>query len=418
MTLSASPRDAAFAFATAGDWARAVPAAQQALARDPDDAAAHALLALGLTHTNQPRQAVESGRRAVALDPELPFAHYALGHALLENDDVAAAERAAHEALRLDPDADAHALLASCLVRRRRWKEALETATGGLQDDPSHAGCANLRALALSNLGQSGEAESVLQDALGENPENAATHATHGWLMLRQARYDAALESFRTALRLDPAFDNARAGVVEALKSRNGFYRVVLRYSVWMGSLEGRTRWFILLGLFFGARLAGTVLRQNPEWWPVLGPALVLYGLFAVTTWLAGPISNLLLRLNPFGRLVLARHEITASTLVGACLVTAAAAGTFFLVFRAAGWGMLAVASLLMLMPISGAFGAYETRVWPYMRAALALLAVAGAAAVALAFAGSEAAVVPLIALVVGAVIFGWAANWAIIRFG
>ena len=73
MTSSTRSRDEAFAFATSEDWARAVPAARKALAADPQDAYAQALLALGLAHVDQPREAVDSTRRAVALDPELLF---------------------------------------------------------------------------------------------------------------------------------------------------------------------------------------------------------------------------------------------------------------------------------------------------------------------------------------------------------
>src|ERR687895_2632988 len=78
--LSTGPEDhltmsstlaAAFAFASHGDWARVVPAAKEALASDPQHAGAHALLALGLAHLEQGREAVDAGRRAVALDPEL-----------------------------------------------------------------------------------------------------------------------------------------------------------------------------------------------------------------------------------------------------------------------------------------------------------------------------------------------------------
>jgi len=53
----------------------------------PRIATAHALLALGLAHLEQGREAVEAGRRAVALDPDMAFAHYAHGWALLEHDD-------------------------------------------------------------------------------------------------------------------------------------------------------------------------------------------------------------------------------------------------------------------------------------------------------------------------------------------
>jgi cytochrome c-type biogenesis protein CcmH/NrfG len=103
--MTESMLDAAFTFAAQDDWPRVVTSAREALASQPEEASAHARLALGLANLGQAREAVEAGRCAVALDPELPFAHYAHGWALL-GDDTKNAERAAREALRLQPGAD------------------------------------------------------------------------------------------------------------------------------------------------------------------------------------------------------------------------------------------------------------------------------------------------------------------------
>lgn len=186
MTSSTRSRDEAFAFATSEDWARAVPAARKALAADPQDAYAQALLALGLAHVDQPREAVDSTRRAVALDPELWFAHYSLGWALLRNGDIRGAERSVREALGLDANVDAFALLGDILVCDQRWQEVLEVAGLGLELDPAHTGCANVRACALGRLRQPAEGEDAVTEALVVNAEDALSHATRGWLLLRQ----------------------------------------------------------------------------------------------------------------------------------------------------------------------------------------------------------------------------------------
>ena len=414
---SATPRDALFMFASAGDWARVVPAARQALVVDPEDAVVVSLLSLGLANVDQPAQAVEAGRKAVGIDPELGLAHYALGRALLAHDDVPAAERAARESLRLDPDSDAYALLGQVLARRRKWKDALDAAEQGLELDAEHTGCANLRAMALGALGRGDEATQVARKALAEDPDNAATHTNHGWLLMRQGKYDEALESFRTALQLDATMVSARAGIIEALKARNGLYRLMLRYALWMGTLDTRTRWFVLLGLFFGARIARSTLRDNPELWPLLGPAIAAYAVFAISTWLADPLSNLLLRLNPFGRLVLSKPETVASNLVGGCLAVAVVAGLLALATSTAGWFALALVAFLLLMPISGAFGAFGTRAWGFLSAALVMLALVGVAAVGLSFASGEIAQGPLGTLLVGCFVYGWVANYLLIKY-
>jgi tetratricopeptide (TPR) repeat protein len=404
-------------FASNGDWARVVPAARASLAVDPNDATALSLLAIGLTNLEEPVQAVDAARRAVGVDPELALAHYALGQALLAHDEVPAAERAARESLRLDPDSDAYALLGQVFSRQRRWSDALDAAEQGLEWNPEHAGCANLRVLALGALGRRDEAERVARKTLADDPDNAASHANHGWLLLRQSRYDEALESFRTALRLDSTLESARSGIIEALKARNGLYRLMLRYVLWIGTLDARSRWLVIIGMFFGARIARTVLRENPSLLPVLGPVVVAYTLFALSTWLSDPISNLLLRLNPFGRLILSKAEILGSNIVGGCLATAVVAGLLFAITATPGWLFVGGAAFLLLVPTSGAFGAHGTRAWGPLRALLIVLAALGVSGAVLSFVALDVAVFPLIALALGAFAFGWVANYLIIKF-
>ena len=413
----ASTLDAAFTFAGHGDWPRVVPAARRALASDPENANAHALLALGLAHLDQGREAVEAGRRAVALAPELAFAHYAHGWALIEHDDFKAAERAALEALRLEPGPDEHALLAQVHIRQRRWQDALKTAERGLALDPEHQACSNLRALALTSMGQTAAATAVVHQALASDPDDAYAHANRGWLLLRESRVDEALESFRSALRLDPTMDWARMGIIEAMKARSGLYRLILRYSMWVGSLSTRAQWLLIMGLYFGSRVARSALRENPALWPVLGPLIGLYLLLVFGSWIADPLSNLLLRLNPIGRLALNRFETMASNLAGGCLAVAAVAGLTFAATRAIPWLLLAVVCALMLIPIGGAVKAHGTRAWRPLAIAVLLLAACGAAAVILSVGRSGIGETLFLTFVVSAFFYGWIANYLLLKY-
>jgi tetratricopeptide (TPR) repeat protein len=412
-----SPLEAAFAFASHNDWARAVPAARQALAHDPQNAHAHALLALGLAQLEQPREAVEAAQRAVALDPEMAFAHYVLGRAQLAHDDARAAERAARESLRLDPDADGYSLLAQALARRHQWLGALDAANRGLELDPEHAASANIRVLALGQLGRADEADAAVSGTLALDPDNTYAHANRGLLLLRQSKPEQALESFREALRLDPTNDMARAGIVEALKARKGLYRVFLRYSFWVGSLTAGGRWAVIIGMFVLARIARVALRQNPELLPILGPLLGLYFLFVLATWIGDPLSNLLLRLHPFGRLALTRDEVMASNLVGGCLALTFGAALMLAITRTPAWFFVAISSVFMLIPIGGAFKGYGTRAWRPLLAGLVVLTTLAAATIVLAFAQSELAVWPFVGQILGSIAYGWIANFLVIKY-
>jgi tetratricopeptide (TPR) repeat protein len=414
---SSSSVHAAFAFAKNSDWARTVPAAREALAADPDNANVHALLAIALAHIEQPREAVDAARRAVALDPESSFAHYALGRALFDNDDAEGAERSAREALRLDPDAAGYTLLAQTFLQRSRWQEALDAATRGLEIEPDHQGCASLRARALLHMGRSEEADAVVRDSLAHDPENADAHANRGWLLLRQSKPEEALESFRSALRIDPTFVWAREGIIEALKARKGVYRLFLRYSFWMGSLTPRARWIVIIGLFVLARAVRGALKENPEAMPVLGPLVGLYVLFVLGTWIAGPLSNLLLRFDPFGRLALGRDQIMASNLIAGCLVLALFGGVMLAITGADAWIVVAASSALLMMPIGGAFSGYGTRAWRPLFTGLIVIAACAATAMVLAFTRFDLAVFPLLGQFLGSFVFAWVANYLVIKY-
>ncbi len=403
--------DVALAFAGHADWPRAVSAARQALTADPDDAIAHALLALGLAHLEQGKAAIEAGRRAVALAPELSFAHYALGWALLEHSEMSAAERSAHEALRLDPDSNGYALLAQVYVRRRRWADAINAAEKGLQIDPEHPGCLNLRALSLGALGRSDEAAAVMNGVLALDPDDAFGLTNRGWLMLRQSRPQEALESFRGALRLDPTLDWARRGIIEALKARSSLYRLVLRYELWVGSLSSRAQWLLILGLFFGGRVVRALLRSNPALWPVLGPVMAFYLFIVFGSWIANPLSNLLLRLNPFGRLALNRAEKAAANIVGGCLVAAVCGLAAYAMTSNAGWIVLAIVSAFLLIPVGGAARAHGSRAFPPLLVTAALLGACGLASALLVFIGTRTGDLLFAVFLLGTVVYAWGAN-------
>lgn len=356
---------------------------RQALGQDPNDAFAHAVLALTLVGQEKRADATTAAQQAIHFAPDFPFAHFALARVLYDRNDYAGALRAIEEAIRLDPsDADYLSLLAAIHVDERHWPAALEAAERGLQQDPEHVGCTNLRAMALVRLGRKAEAGATIDAALAKAPEDATTHANMGWTLLHRGDHKQALEHFREALRLDPESEWARAGIVEALKAQNFIYALMLRYFLWMAKFPPNTQWAIILGGYFGFRLASGLAAANPGLAVVLVPLKFAYVVFALMTWLAQPLFNLLLRLNRFGRLALSREQIVASNWVGTCLGLA-------LVF-VIGWlgtglaGPLLTGALvfgMLALPVSAVFNCEAG--WPRtaMAAYSGLLAAVGLAA-------------------------------------
>jgi tetratricopeptide (TPR) repeat protein len=352
------------------------------LGEDPQSAAAHGLLALCLSAREKFDEATGEAGLAVHLAPDDPMSHYAMGRVMFDRGRLAEAAAAAQEAARLDPeDPDYWALLAQVRYEERRWPAALESAERGLESDAEHVGCNNLRAMALIKLGRRREAGATLDAALARDPEDALSHANRGWTLLEQSEPAKAMEHFREALRLDPTLDWARAGIVEALKARNVVYRWMLRYFLWMSKLSGRAQWAVVIGAYLVYQLLGSLARSNPRWAPFLSPILWAYGLFALMTWLAGPLFNLMLRLNRFGRLALSKEQVAASNAVGLCLLAALALSAAW--FASGSGDFLFVAAFfgILTLPVAGVYRCPEG--WPRRVMTLYL---AGLIAVGLAF--------------------------------
>ncbi len=382
------------------------------LAEDPENSAAHAILALILSDKGKPAEALKAAQRAVSLGPELPFCHFAMSLVLEAQEKHAAAVGAVCEAIRLDPeDADYHGQLASIRLGQEKWKSALRSAENGLRLDPEHTDCLNYRAMALMRLGRKEEADEAARSALAGAPDDAELHATRGWTLLDASRHKQAIESFREALRLDPESERARRGIIAALKARNPAYRLLLRYLLWMSRLSGKARWAFIIGLYLGARALRYTALKRPELAPYVWPLLGAYVLFVFVSWVGEPLSNLVLMTNRLGRLALSRRERVAAFGLGACLLVAAAgfgAGLVLdeiLLLLAGGWG------LTMSIPTAGSLGCAPGRSRKILLAYAAGLAVVGLATIGLTTINSPLTFPLMMVYLFGWLGFSWVAN-------
>lgn len=338
---------------------------RQALASDPHEAFGHSLLALCLARRSALDDATAEAQQAVHLAPEAPFSHYTLASVLHDRRHLKEALASAREAIRLDPsEADYHALEAQIHLDEKRWTEGLAAADRGLQLDAENIACTNLRAIALVKLGRKAEAGATIDDALRRNPDNAVTHANQGWASLEQSEARRALDHFREALRLDPENEWARAGLVEALKARNIIYAAMLRYFLWMARLPPRAQVGVIIGGYFLNRMLGSAAADNPKLAPWILPFQIVYLTFALLTWTAAPLFNLLLRLNSYGRFALTDEQTRASNWFAAVVIPALVSLALCLVF---GFGSIFILSALvfgfLMIPVSGTFKASPG--WP-----------------------------------------------------
>jgi tetratricopeptide (TPR) repeat protein len=195
----------------------------------------------------------------------------------------------------------------------------LNLADEALQLDPENLLALNTRSTALIKLNQKQESFKTIKEALKEDPTNPYTHSNYGWGLLETGYYNKALEHFREALKNDPNHENARAGMVEALKAKYLIYKLFLKYAFWINKLSRRKQWFFIIGLYLLTLYIHALSLKNTDEINIYTPIYYLFFLLTFSTWVIMPLSNLFLRLNSFGKYLLDEEEKMNSTFVGGC---------------------------------------------------------------------------------------------------
>ena len=383
---------------------------RQFLAARPEQAHGHAMLAVCLGHQNKLDEAEQSARRAIELAPDEPYCHYALGWVKIQLGDLKDARQAVDEAIRLNPEESSYyGLLALIFLQAQRWQEALDAANEGLAHNPAHQGCLNHRAAALVKLNRHDEAQQTIDQALRDNPENALTHTNLGWAHLHKGEHLKALEHFSEALRLDPDFEFARHGLVEALKAKYFVYRWLLRFFLWMSTMSPRMRGGLIIGAFLVVRVLRVAAENNPSLVPFVLPIVSVYALFVLLTWVVDPAFNLLLRLNKYGRHALSKRQRLGSSIFGFLL-----AGTIAAVVCGAATGLTPFYVLglnlgLLIIPAPRIVASHDGKANLRTIALVAGMIVAGALATVLSILGREEPAMALTAVsFFGVVLFTW----------
>jgi hypothetical protein len=131
-----------------------------------------------------------------------------------------------------------------------------------------------------------------------------------------------------------------------------------------MQKLPSNVRWMIILGGYFGSKLLRGAAKSNPALSPYVMPLVIAYALFAVLTWLAAPVFNLLLFVHPYGRHALNDDQRTQARWVGVCLSLALGSlGVWFASGRSEEIPMAALVFGLLTLPVAAIHSCDEG--WP-----------------------------------------------------
>jgi MFS family permease len=115
-------------------------------------------------------------------------------------------------------------------------------------------------------------------------------------------------------------------------------------------------QWGIIIGIFVLSEILQGLADSYPEMEVYLFPLIVLIALLAFSTWVIGPLSDLFLRLNKYGRYALSEREVKVSNLVGiAAAMFALGVILFIPTFNNLFLG-LAVYGFTMMVPLSNVY--------------------------------------------------------------
>lgn len=352
---------------------------------------------------------------AIGLSPDAPHLFYIKSRIAIQQDNLSEAEKNINQAIELDPyDADYFALLANIKLGRKQFKDALETANRALEIDAENLLALNTRSTALNKLNRSEESFETIEGALREDPNNAYTHANYGWGLLEKGDHKKALEHFKEALSNDPTFDYAQSGMLEALKATNPIYRLFLKYSFFMSNLTAKYQWGVIIGFYLGFKALRTIAKNNEALQPYLIPLIIALGLIAFSTWVVAPISNLFLRFNKYGQLLLDKKEKLSSNFVAISL------GAFIvglpLYFALSDEKMLTIAvfGFAMILPLGTMFSPSKNKYGLLIYTIS--LAIIGLIAIGLTFSTGEMFNLMTIVFIIGFVAFQWVANYMLIK--
>lgn len=289
---------------------------REALSDEPHNVVALETLSMSVNNQNRCDEALEVVGEAIKQAPDRYIGYSYRAFFLRNLGRLSDANAAIQEALRLAPEREYNYLILAMIVRsEENWQKVAVATADGLRLDPEHEDLSALRVLALRRLGDREQAVAAAREALVHHPNSAAIHAELGETLLKMGRSDEAQEHFRQALQIDPNSEQARSGVVTALKARHWIYRNSYKYF----QIPSDIRKFSSLGLILVARFASELGQTDRRRASGAAVFLAVVVLGIAITWLAEPVFNSLLRMNRTGRWALNDRERRESNVVAFC---------------------------------------------------------------------------------------------------
>lgn len=388
---------------------------RQLLAQEPTNIHYLALLAELNLQQDRIDKAESIIEDAIGLSPDTAHLYFIKSRIDIQKDKYDDAEKSIQQSISLDPyTADYFAWAANIKLARKQYEESLNLANQALEIDPEDLLALNVRSTVLIKLNRKEESFQTIEGALRQDPNNAYTHANYGWGLLEKGDHKKALKHFKEALKNNPNYDYAQKGMIEALKAKYLIYRLFLKFAFWMGNLSAKYQWFVILGLYFGNRALRALANANPALEPFLLPVIILLSIFAFSTWVIRPLSNLFLRFNEYGKFLLSKKEKISSNFVAVSLAIFVGGLISYALLSDERYLFVAIYGFAMMVPISAMFTPAKYNAFMIYTIAMAVI---GFATLWAAFANNFALFENLgMAFLVGFIAFQFIANFLVIR--
>jgi tetratricopeptide (TPR) repeat protein len=177
-----------------------------------------------------------------------------------------------------------------------------------LELDAQDTGALNLLAQAMRFQNRNKESREVIRQILARVPEDAFGQTNAGFEALNSGDHERAHGHFVNALRINPHSDNARRGLLQAMRARMWFYRVNLKLLDFFGAIKRKP---IVLRLIFILLFVASG-----------GVFIFVWLFYLLLSFTLQPLSNLFLLLDPVGRRALLPLERNRAILVLSAIVT------------------------------------------------------------------------------------------------